>query len=143
MLTIEKVETILKELRGITDLESFRDIDGERFCKKNKISFGQLNFLVSVVCSERHKKQFNMKTKKEIVKEIREDIDKGIYQQFPKLKARLTYISNKMFDGIYIINGEYKLSLNEVRDLAEAGYLNSYDVDEFFEKQYNEKDTTR
>lgn len=55
MITIEKVEEIIKELREIPDLEHFMENKGESFCKKNKISFGQLNFLISVVCTEKIK----------------------------------------------------------------------------------------
>lgn len=76
-----------------------------------------------------------MKTKREIVEEIRNDIDKGIYQQFPKMKDKLTYIGNKLFDGIYVINSSHKLSIQEVKYLSEAGYLKSNEIDEFYNNQ--------
>jgi hypothetical protein len=55
-LQIEKVEKLIKELQKYPDLDKFRDEQGEEFCKNNRINDGQLNFLLSVVATQRMKK---------------------------------------------------------------------------------------
>jgi lipopolysaccharide biosynthesis protein len=60
--------------------------------------------------------------KKKIAEEIRHDIDRGVYEQFPKLKERLSFISNKLFNSIYIINSEAQLTEGEIETLIENDY---------------------
>jgi len=55
-IQIEKVEKLIKELQKYPDLDKFRDEQGEEFCKNNRINDGQLNFLLSVVATQRMKK---------------------------------------------------------------------------------------
>lgn len=55
-IAIEKVEKLIKELQKYPDLEKFRDEQGEAFAKANGINGGQLNFLLSVVATQRMKK---------------------------------------------------------------------------------------
>ena len=75
-----------------------------------------------------------MKSNIEIAKEIREDIDHGIYLNFPKLQNRLTFIGDKLFNGQYIINNDYKLTRGELETLAENTYIDKEDI-EFYLKQ--------
>ena len=65
-IAIEKVEKLVVELRKQPDLEKFRDEQGEEFCRLNGINGGQLNFLLSVVASERMR-QGNIKAKQDII----------------------------------------------------------------------------
>jgi hypothetical protein len=53
--TISGVNQALEELRKFDDLLMFRNHCGEAFCEKYKIFPGQLNFLLSVVATERIK----------------------------------------------------------------------------------------
>lgn len=61
--------------------------------------------------------------KKKIVAEIQFDIERGIYENFPKLKSRLLFISEKLIKSIYIVNEEAQLSRNEIETLIENEYL--------------------
>lgn len=60
--------------------------------------------------------------KKNIVEEIDYDINRGVYEQFPKLKERLTYIRRKLHATIYLINGE-EISAGEITTLIENDYI--------------------
>jgi hypothetical protein len=60
--------------------------------------------------------------KKKIVDEIDYDINRGVYDTFPKLKNRLTSIRRKLYSGIYIINAE-ELTAGEIQTLIENDYL--------------------
>ena len=55
--------------------------------------------------------------KKEIARQIRNDIDMGIYNQFPVLRNKLEHIEKKC----YIINSEF--SINEQNVLTENEYV--------------------
>lgn len=66
MIDIKKVENLVVELRKQPDLERFRDEQGEEFCKRNGINGGQLNFLLSVVATERMR-QGNIEAKQKIL----------------------------------------------------------------------------
>jgi hypothetical protein len=66
MITIEKVNKLLIEIRKHSDLIKFNDESGEQFCAENNIKGGQLNFLVCVVQGERMKKE-NIKLKETIL----------------------------------------------------------------------------
>jgi len=63
--------------------------------------------------------------KKKIVEEIDNDIKKGIYDQFPKLKDKLTHIRKKLHPTIYIINADPQLSKGEIKTLKENDYLDN------------------
>ncbi|MFA5207508.1 MAG: hypothetical protein WC428_02510 [Candidatus Paceibacterota bacterium] len=65
-LQIEKVEKLIKELQKYPDLDKFRDEQGEEFAKNNGINGGQLNFLLSVVATQRMK-QGNIEVKQRIL----------------------------------------------------------------------------
>jgi len=65
-IAIEKVEKLIVELRKQPDLERFRDEQGMEFCKRNGINMGQLNFLLSVVATERIR-QGNIEAKRNII----------------------------------------------------------------------------
>jgi hypothetical protein len=65
-IPIEKVEKLIKELQKYPDLEKFRDEQGEEFCKLQGINGGQLNFLLSVVATQRMKKG-NEQAKRDII----------------------------------------------------------------------------
>ena len=65
-IAIEKVEKLVAELRKQPDLEKFRDEQGEEFCRLNGINGGQLNFLLSVVATERMR-QGNIQAKQNII----------------------------------------------------------------------------
>jgi len=65
-IAIEKVEKLIVELRKQPDLDKFRTEQGEAFCQTNGINGGQLNFLLSVVASERMR-QGNIKAKQDII----------------------------------------------------------------------------
>jgi hypothetical protein len=65
-IAIEKVEKLVVELRKQPDLEAFRTQQGEAFCKTNGINMGQLNFLLSVVATERLR-QGNIQAKQNII----------------------------------------------------------------------------
>jgi hypothetical protein len=65
-IAIEKVEKLVAELRKQPDLEKFRDEQGEEFCRLNGIYGGQLNFLLSVVATERMR-QGNIQAKQNII----------------------------------------------------------------------------
>ena len=67
-------------------------------------------------------------TKNRIVQEIEYDIDRGVYEQFPVLRERLTHISRKLFTSMYIINHDKQLTSGEIETLIENEYLNKYDV---------------
>jgi len=60
--------------------------------------------------------------KKHIVEEIDYDINRGVYEQFPKLKERLSYIRRKLYATIYLINGE-EISDGEMKTLIENDYI--------------------
>ena len=65
-IPIEKVEKLIKELQKYPDLEKFRDEQGEEFAQKNGINGGQLNFLISIVATQRMK-QGNIEAKQRII----------------------------------------------------------------------------
>lgn len=65
-IPIEKVEKLVVELRKQPDLDKFRAVSGEGFCKANGINMSQLNFLLSVVATERMR-QGNIQAKKNII----------------------------------------------------------------------------
>jgi len=75
-----------------------------------------------------------MKTISEIIAEIEEDIQNGIYLNFSKLQSRLTYIKDKMIKSKYIINDEYNLSRGELETLAENTYIEKEDI-QYYLKQ--------
>lgn len=56
-MIIANIQKILEDLRQHEDLRKFQEEDGEKFCKKHKITSGQLNFLLSVVAAERVKEK--------------------------------------------------------------------------------------
>jgi hypothetical protein len=58
-----------------------------------------------------------------ISKEINYDKDRGIYEQFPKLKKQLIIISGKLIESIMVINSQKQLSLRELTVLKEQGYI--------------------
>jgi hypothetical protein len=66
--------------------------------------------------------------KKKIVAEIQFDIERGIYDSFPKLKSRLLFISEKLIKSIYIVNQEAQLSRNEMETLIENEYVKKEDL---------------
>ena len=66
--------------------------------------------------------ELTQEEKKNIVAEIDADINKGVYELFPKLKDRLTFIRRKLYGGIYIINTE-GLSNGELETLKENDYI--------------------
>jgi hypothetical protein len=61
--------------------------------------------------------------KKKIIEEIQFDMDRGVYDSFPKLRSRLSFISEKLMKSIYIINDDAQLSRNELQTLIENDYL--------------------
>jgi hypothetical protein len=65
-IALEKVEKLIAELRKQPDLDKFRTEQGEAFCKANGINGGQLNFLLSVVATERMRAG-NIQAKKNII----------------------------------------------------------------------------
>jgi hypothetical protein len=66
--------------------------------------------------------------KKKICEEIDKDMNRGIYDTFPKLKERLTFIRRKLYGGIYIINA-VELSKGEIQTLIENDYLDKNDYE--------------
>ena len=72
-----------------------------------------------------------MKTISEIIAEIQEDIDNGIYLNFPVLQKRLTYIKDKLVKSKYIVNDEYKLSRGELQTLAENTYIEKEEIEHY------------
>jgi len=68
--------------------------------------------------------------KREVSDEIKKDIDRGVYTMFPKLKSRLTFIANKLFNSAYIVNTDSQLSIGEVKTLIENEYLDKNDYPE-------------
>lgn len=66
--------------------------------------------------------------KQAVIKEIEYDIDRGVYESFPKLKSRLEYISNKLQKSIYVINDDAQLSRQEIQTLIENEYIDEYDI---------------
>lgn len=77
------------------------------------------------------REEFSSSEKKRIASEIKTDIDKGIYQMFPKLKDRLTFIGNKLFNSAYIVNSDSQLSKGEILTLVENDYLDKNDYPEY------------
>lgn len=69
-----------------------------------------------------------MMDEKKIVANIQFDIERGIYDSFPKLKTRLLFISEKLIKSIYIINQEAQLSRNEMETLIENEYVKKGDL---------------
>ena len=61
--------------------------------------------------------------KDRICREIGYDITRGVYNQFPVLKERLTHISRKLFTSIYVINDDKQLTSGEIRTLIENDYM--------------------
>jgi hypothetical protein len=65
----------------------------------------------------------NNSDKEEVAREIQSDLQKGIYNTFPKLKERLSFIASKLLESIYIQNKE--LSSGEIKTLVENDYIES------------------
>ena len=65
--------------------------------------------------------------KKKVAEEINKDIEKGIYEMFPVLKSRLTFIAKKLFNAAYIVNAEAQLSRGELETLRENDYISKDD----------------
>lgn len=63
--------------------------------------------------------------KQEIAAQIRVDILNGTYDNFPKLKARLDHIQQKIVESIYIQNRD--LTEGEIKTLIENDYINEFD----------------
>jgi hypothetical protein len=61
--------------------------------------------------------------KRQIVDEINHDIQRGVYEQFPVLREKLTHISRKLFTSIYVINDDKQLTTGEIQTLVENDYL--------------------
>lgn len=74
--------------------------------------------------------ELSQEEKKRIVAEIDADMNKGIYEMFPKLKERLAFIRRKIYGGIYIINA-IELSKGEILTLVENDYLDKNDYPEY------------
>ena len=72
-----------------------------------------------------------MKTISEIIAELQEDLDQGIYLNFPVLQKRLTYIKDKMVKSKYIVNDEYNLSRGELTTLAENTYIEKEEIEHY------------
>ena len=72
-----------------------------------------------------------MKTISEIIAELQEDLDQGIYLNFPVLQKRLTYIKDKMVKSKYIVNDEYNLSRGELTTLAENTYIEKEEIEQY------------
>ena len=70
-----------------------------------------------------------METKNSIINAINYDIDRGIYDQFPVLKNRLTRIQDKLLRRIYVVNSEI-LSPGEIKTLIENEYVSAYNIPE-------------
>lgn len=64
--------------------------------------------------------------KKKIVAEIDHDIERGVYNTFPKLKNRLESIRRKLYASIYIINA-VELTPGEAQTLIDNDYLKDDD----------------
>ena len=75
-----------------------------------------------------------MKTISEIIAEIEEDIDNGIYLNFPILQSRFYYIKDKLVKSKYIINAEYRLSRGELETLAENTYIEKEDIEHYLKQ---------
>jgi hypothetical protein len=75
-----------------------------------------------------------MKTdeKQRVSNEIRYDIETGVYEQFPKLKERLSFIAGKLFESSHVINSSKELSMNELKTLSEQGYIKT-DVASYYD----------
>jgi hypothetical protein len=58
---------------------------------------------------------------KAIAQEINYDIEKGIYDAFPKLKNRLEHIAHKLVLVTYIVDRE--LTSGEIKTLKENNYI--------------------
>lgn len=67
--------------------------------------------------------------KKAVAEEINKDIEKGIYEMFPVLKSRLTFIAKKLFNAAYIVNADAQLSKGEINTLIENEYVDKDDED--------------
>ena len=67
--------------------------------------------------------KMDQKEKKRISFQIKCDIENGIYKDFPRLKDRLSYIGNKLFNSCYIINTEMQLTNGELQTLKENDYI--------------------
>lgn len=62
--------------------------------------------------------------KKEVIREINDDIVNKVYTQFPVLKAHLVAIKKKLHDSIYIINSPKKpLNQAEMNTLRSNDYI--------------------
>ena len=71
-----------------------------------------------------------MKTTKDICKEIKCDIEKGVYQQWPKLKKELTYICNKLYKSTWVFNAP-TLNRKELTILAENRYIEKHEITDY------------
>jgi len=68
--------------------------------------------------------------KRSVAEEIKLDIERGVYTMYPKLKDRLSFIGNKLFNSAYIVNSDSQLSIGEIKTLIENDYLDKNDYPE-------------
>lgn len=61
--------------------------------------------------------------KEKLSNDIKYDIETGVFELYPKLKTRLSFIADKLFESIYVINSSKELSTHELDTLQEQGYL--------------------
>ena len=61
--------------------------------------------------------------KLKVATDIQKDIDKGIYEMFPVLKNRLTFIIKKLVNSAYIVNEDAQLTRGELETLRENEYI--------------------
>jgi hypothetical protein len=65
--------------------------------------------------------------KLKVAENIQKDIDRGIYEMFPVLKNRLTFIIKKLVNSAYIVNEEAQLTRGELETLRENEYIEKYE----------------
>ena len=70
-----------------------------------------------------------METRNSIICAINYDIERGIYDQFPILRNRLTKIQDKLLRRVYVVNSE-RLTPNDLQTLIENEYISPSDVPE-------------
>jgi hypothetical protein len=66
IISYEKVNKLMAELRKEPDIKNFREEKGQAFCKKYGIDGKQLNFMMAVVAVERMR-QGNDEVKQNII----------------------------------------------------------------------------
>ena len=67
----------------------------------------------------------NKDDKIKISNEIKYDIETKVFDSFPKLKVRLLFIANKLFESSFVLNSSKELTNNEIKELTEQGYINN------------------